>query len=185
VQGLRSEQWISGLSKTEWEKFWVEMLMLAVADFVVRQIWAALYKLVPFFLSLLRFVLGPLTCFPSELIWNCGSYREVVGLLGRLISPVAKPLPTQDNINADIHASSGIRTPDPSVWAGKDSSCLRLYYSVYSALTSNTQINADFNSFCIDLRNSWLNNRLTVACLPLFYFYCPLSDQIICLPTSD
>jgi hypothetical protein len=37
---------------------------------------------------------------------------------------------TQDNTNTeythtDIHALSGIRTDDPSVWAGEDSSCLR------------------------------------------------------------
>jgi hypothetical protein len=30
---------------------------------------------------LLFFVLGPLACFPSELIWNYGSYRQLVGLL--------------------------------------------------------------------------------------------------------
>jgi hypothetical protein len=29
-------------------------------------------------------------------------------------------------MDTDIHASSGIRTHDPSVWAGEDSSCLRL-----------------------------------------------------------
>jgi hypothetical protein len=44
--------------------------------------------------------------------------------------PNARPLPTQDNTiqkNADthIHASSGIRTHDPSVRAVEDSTCLR------------------------------------------------------------
>jgi hypothetical protein len=39
-------------------------------------------------------------------------------------------LPTQDNINTeekrtDIHASSGIRTHDPSVWSDEDILCLR------------------------------------------------------------
>jgi hypothetical protein len=34
--------------------------------------------------------------FPSELIWNYGSYRQLVGLLGRVISRVARPLPTED-----------------------------------------------------------------------------------------
>jgi hypothetical protein len=68
----------------------------------------------------LFFVLGPLVYFPSELMWNCGSYRQLVGLLGRMISPVARPLPTQDNTNTeetrtDIHASTGIRTHDHSV----------------------------------------------------------------------
>jgi hypothetical protein len=32
---------------------------------------------------------------------------------------------TQNNTDTDIHASSGIRTHDPSVRAGEDSSCLR------------------------------------------------------------
>jgi hypothetical protein len=44
--------------------------------------------------------------------------------------PVARPLPTQDNTYTeetltDIHASSGIRTHDPSVRASEDISCLR------------------------------------------------------------
>jgi hypothetical protein len=45
--------------------------------------------------------LGPLACFSSELIWKYGSYRQSVGLLGRVIIPVARPLPTQDNINRE------------------------------------------------------------------------------------
>jgi hypothetical protein len=86
--------------------------------------------LVHLLLLLLPFVLGPLACFPSELIWNYGSYRQLKGLLRRGISPVARPLPTQDNINTeesrtDIHASSEVRTHDPSVWANEDISCLR------------------------------------------------------------
>jgi hypothetical protein len=49
----------------------------------------------------------------------------LVGLLGRVVSPVARPLPSQSNTNTEetrthIHASSGIRTHDPSVWAGDD-----------------------------------------------------------------
>jgi hypothetical protein len=69
-----------------------------------------------------RFVLGPLACFTSELIWNYGSYRQSVELLGRGISPVVRPRDkTQDNINTeetrtDIYVSSWIRTHDPSVW---------------------------------------------------------------------
>jgi hypothetical protein len=57
--------------------------------------------------------------------------RQLVGLLGRAISPVTRPLPTQDNTNTeekrtDIHASSGIRTHDPSVCAGEDTGNLYL-----------------------------------------------------------
>jgi hypothetical protein len=69
-------------------------------------------------------------CFSSELMWNYGYNRQLVGLLGRVNSLAARPLPTQDNINTeetrpDIRTSSGIRTHDPSVWAGEDISCLK------------------------------------------------------------
>jgi hypothetical protein len=50
-------------------------------------------------LLLLPFVLGPLACFPSELIWNYGSYKQSAGLFRRVISPATRPLPTQDNTN--------------------------------------------------------------------------------------
>jgi hypothetical protein len=40
-----------------------------------------------FILLLISFVLCPLACLPSELIWNCGSYRQSVGLLGWMCSP--------------------------------------------------------------------------------------------------
>jgi hypothetical protein len=43
------------------------------------------------------FLLGPLACFPSQLIWNYRFCIQSVGLLRRGISPVARPLPTQDN----------------------------------------------------------------------------------------
>jgi hypothetical protein len=44
--------------------------------------------------------------------------------------PVARPLHTHkttqtQNKRTDTHASSGIRTSDPSFWAGEDGSCLR------------------------------------------------------------
>jgi hypothetical protein len=79
---------------------------------------------------LLPFVLGPLACFPSELILNYVSYIHLVRVLGRVVSPVLRPLPTQDNTNTkerwtEIHSSSWIRTQDPSVGAGKNISCLR------------------------------------------------------------
>jgi hypothetical protein len=34
---------------------------------------------------------------------------------------------TRDNTNTDICTSTWIRTHDPSVWAGEDSLCLRLW----------------------------------------------------------
>jgi hypothetical protein len=48
------------------------------------------------------------------------SFIQSVGLLGRRISP-----PQGRYLHTDIHASSGIRTHDPSVWAGEESLCLR------------------------------------------------------------
>jgi hypothetical protein len=68
--------------------------------------------------------LGPLASFPSELIWIYRSYRRSVVLLGRVISPVTRPLSTQDNTNTekmqtDIHDSIVIRTHDHSVRTGE------------------------------------------------------------------
>jgi hypothetical protein len=40
--------------------------------------------------------LDPPVCFPWDVIWNYRSYRQLVGLLGRMTSPVARPLPTQN-----------------------------------------------------------------------------------------
>jgi hypothetical protein len=48
--------------------------------------------------------------------------RQSVGILGRVISPSQGCYLTQ----RDIHASSRIRTHDPSVRASEDSSCLGL-----------------------------------------------------------
>jgi hypothetical protein len=62
-------------------------------------------------LILLYFLLGPLACFPSELICNYGSYRQLVGLFGRVISPVTRPLPKQDNKSTEKRG----QTPIPRV----------------------------------------------------------------------
>jgi hypothetical protein len=58
------------------------------------------------------------------------SSKKSVGLLGRVINPVTRPLPTQNNTNieeecTDIHASSGIWIYDPIVWADEDILYLR------------------------------------------------------------
>jgi hypothetical protein len=82
-------------------------------------------------------LLGP-SLFFSFVIF----FAHPVGLLGRGISPSqGHCLHTgqhKHRINAhntDIHALSGNRTHDPSVWAGEDSSCLsprgRPLWSVY------------------------------------------------------
>jgi hypothetical protein len=77
---------------------------------------------------LLHWALWPVNLRTSLELWIYGQW---VALLGRGISPVARPLPTQDNTNrdttrTDIHASSGIRTHCPSVRVGEDISCLIL-----------------------------------------------------------
>jgi hypothetical protein len=64
----------------------------------------------------------------SDLI-NFETYRQSVGPFGSVISPVVRPLHAENNTNAEetrtnIYALSGIRTHDPSVWAGEDISCL-------------------------------------------------------------
>jgi hypothetical protein len=58
-----------------------------------------------------------------------GPSRPVTGtILPHFFKAVVRPQHTQNNTNrknADIHASSGIRTHDPSVREGEDGSCLR------------------------------------------------------------
>jgi hypothetical protein len=58
--------------------------------------------------------------------------------------PVARPLPTHDNIkrekNADIQASSGVRAHDPSVRAGEDISCCRPLGSASSIFIKETSV---------------------------------------------
>jgi hypothetical protein len=66
----------------------------------------------------------------SEFLLTYGSFRHLVGLRGRGISPEPRPLPTQDNTtqrNTDthIHAPSRIRTCDPNVRAAEDTTCPR------------------------------------------------------------
>jgi hypothetical protein len=81
--------------------------------------------------SFSTFCIRPSVLFPSELIRNYESYRQSAGLLWWVIRPVPRPLPTQntnifvEGTRTDIYACSGIRTHDPSVWAGEDISCLR------------------------------------------------------------
>jgi hypothetical protein len=74
-------------------------------------------------------------------MWNYGSYGQLVGFLERIISPLARPLPTQDSINleekgTDIHASSGRRTHDPSVQASKTFHALDRAATVIGCLKS-------------------------------------------------
>jgi hypothetical protein len=79
-----------------------------------------------------------LSLFPLAPTWSVGHpwnalfhFSSLILRVGRIpctgYQPVARPLPTAytQNKRTDIHASSGIWTQDPSVWAREDSSCLR------------------------------------------------------------
>jgi hypothetical protein len=71
----------------------------------------------------------------STALWTLASfssfviYTQSVGLLGQGMSPSESCYPHTEQhkhrIDADIRASSGIRTHDPSARADEDSSCLR------------------------------------------------------------
>jgi hypothetical protein len=66
------------------------------------------------------FVLGTLACTYQNYSATMHLYIQLVTVLGRGISPVARHTPTQYNTNTDeswaiIYALSGIRTLDPSV----------------------------------------------------------------------
>jgi hypothetical protein len=61
------------------------------------------------------FVLGSLACFPSDLIWNYGSYRQLVGFLERVKSLVARPMPTQDSKNTEENGQSCLEC-DSKLW---------------------------------------------------------------------
>jgi hypothetical protein len=71
--------------------------------------WHVPFSNKPFLLLFLFFyldVLGPLVCFPSELMWSNGSYKELVVLLGRGDRPcrnAAAYTGQQDNRNREEH----------------------------------------------------------------------------------
>jgi hypothetical protein len=72
--------------------------------------------------SFLFFLMFFLRC--RIFVFTYGSFRHLVGLLGRGISPAPRPLPTHDNTtqrNTHIHAPSRTRTCDPNVRAAEDS----------------------------------------------------------------
>jgi hypothetical protein len=69
---------------------------------------------------------GPWPFFSKIII-----FTQTIGLLGRVISPsqirylYREQHKHRINAHVDIHVLSGIRTPDSSVRASEDSSCLR------------------------------------------------------------
>jgi hypothetical protein len=89
-----------------------------------RNVHTRAYKLIHFEPYSSAFHISSSGLFPTEFLWKYGSYRQSVGLLGWVISRVARPLPTQDNTITEetwthINASSGTRTRDSRVWEGE------------------------------------------------------------------
>jgi hypothetical protein len=93
-------------------------------------LFLSLYMIIREIISSCPFLISLSVLFQWELIWCYGSYRQSAGLFAQVTILVSRSLLTQSNKNieemhTDIHASSGIRTHDPSVSAGEDISCLR------------------------------------------------------------
>jgi hypothetical protein len=97
------------------------------------------------------------------------SFTQSVRLLGRGISPSqGRYLYSTTQIeytHTDIHASSGIRTHDPSIWAGEDNSCsrprghcdwLQVYIHFY---TNNAQVDENWNESEDTFRERMINHR--------------------------
>jgi hypothetical protein len=80
--------------------------------------------------SFLLFILDLLACFPAELIWKYGSCRELVGLLGWVISHYFYRTTDTEEKRIENHASSGIRIHDPSSSTGEDRA-VTVFRSVY------------------------------------------------------
>jgi hypothetical protein len=59
-------------------------------------------------MNLIKFILLLLVCLPTELIWNYGSCTQLVGLPGRVISPVTRLLPTQKNTSTEEGAETSM-----------------------------------------------------------------------------
>jgi hypothetical protein len=101
----------------------------------------------PFIHSFIRQLLYSLLCGPGLFFSFIFFFTQTVGLLGRVISPSqGHYLHTGQHkhridVYTDIHALTGIRTHDPSVWANEDSSCLDTARPLWPAGTSPFLLN--------------------------------------------
>jgi hypothetical protein len=75
----------------------------------------------------LLFVIGPLAYSHQNKFGTVDLYRQSVGLLewGIGLSQGRKDTTNTEETQTDMHASSGVRTHNPSVRSSEDSSCLR------------------------------------------------------------
>jgi hypothetical protein len=86
--------------------------------------------------------------------------------------PVARPLPTHrttqtQNKRTDIHASGGIRTHDPSVRAGEDSTCLRPRDHCYRYQATTGEDNRGLRRLrtcCSEPQSVWISDSAIVMC---------------------
>jgi hypothetical protein len=101
---------------------------------------------------------------PWPLIQSRNHFSQTVGLLRRVISPSqghylhAGQHKYRINANTDIHALSGIRTHDSSVWASEDSSCLRprCYRDRYSKMSYCSPAKRIYMLYYIELNIEYL-----------------------------
>jgi hypothetical protein len=97
--------------------------------------------------------------------------------------PVARPLHTKDNTN--IHASSGIRTHNPSVRAGENSSCLRQRGHCYRPLA----LYASLTNILFLTQGAYYFAPSTVCCksniIRYAYIYVDASSNIIMIFEQD
>jgi len=98
--------------------------------------------------------------------WNLWIYYEyLVRLLGRGISPTQglylRRKTQQKNADTHIHASSGIRTHDPSVQVVEDSTCLRPRGAIGTCTSHNHSI-INVISYELDDRGS-VSGRFRVS----------------------
>jgi hypothetical protein len=112
------------------------------------------------------FHIMPSGLFPLQSNWNYVSYRQSVGLLGRVNDQPCRKAATYIGqhtkvTRTDFHASSGIRNHDPNVWAYKDISRLRphghfdrnIYYIMANNITvsgiNNRSISLETQTQCL------------------------------------
>jgi hypothetical protein len=105
------------------------LLFLFLFFFLLFSLFLFLFLLFLFFFFFFFYLdgLGLLASAHSELInFKIWILQTVGRTRWATEQPVAKPLPIQDKATqTGRHALSGIRTHDPSVWAGEHISCLR------------------------------------------------------------
>jgi hypothetical protein len=105
-------------------------ILTELSRFLKGIVWKPLLTIFVVVVAAVFQALGLLACSGSEFIfWNLWIYGHLVRLLGRGVTPMQglylHRTTQHKKTRTHIHASSGIRTHDPSVWAAEHSTCLR------------------------------------------------------------